>query len=197
MEFQKLETDELMIRPLSSEDVPAIFQLSREKSLGDWIPDQVYKDENEAAEVIEFLKSQYGPSPDPSQRPFVLGVALKRTGEVIGHVGLSPLSDGEVEIGYAIGEAMTLDQAVTAIFAAVAEYRRSKFDVGWATRNTETPAPITIAQGPPNSDRREYFAAHGSAPSPQQAQAINLIHRSSRSSDPNRILSDRRTAESP
>ncbi len=104
MEFKQLETDALIIRTLSNADVQTIFRLSREKSLGEWIPDQVYADEQEAAGVIDFLKSQYEPSPDPAIRPFVLGIALKETGELIGHVGLSPLTDGEIEIGYAVGE---------------------------------------------------------------------------------------------
>lgn len=104
MEFKHLETDAIVIRSSSSADVPTVFRLSREKSLGKWIPDQVYEDENEAAEVIDFLKSQYEPSPDPVHRPFVLGIALKENGELIRHVGLRPLTDGEIEIGYAIAE---------------------------------------------------------------------------------------------
>ncbi|MBN2858465.1 MAG: GNAT family N-acetyltransferase, partial [Candidatus Delongbacteria bacterium] len=73
-----------------------------ENGMKQWIPDQVYSDENEAREVLEFLISCYE-KPDPKRRPFVTGIALRDTGELIGHAGLSPLN-GEVEIGYAVEE---------------------------------------------------------------------------------------------
>lgn len=129
MEFEKLETETLVVRPLAISDVRTIFRLSQEKSLGEWIPDQVYEDEAEAASVIEFLKLQYEPSPDPAQRPFVLGVALKETGELIGHVGLSSLSDGEIEIGYAIGEAHQGNGFATQAVAAVSRWALSNLDL--------------------------------------------------------------------
>lgn len=130
MEFQQLEAEELIIRPLSEEDAPTIFRLSREKSLGDWIPDQVYEDENEAIQVINFLRSQYGPSPDPRERPFVLAVTLRKTEELIGHAGLSPLTNGEVEIGYAIGESHQKRGYASQAVAAVSR---------WATSNLGLP----------------------------------------------------------
>ncbi len=74
MEFEKLETRKLLIRQLTDKDTPTIFRLSQEKSLGEWMPDQVYRDEAQTANVIEFLKSQYKPFPDPTRRPFVLGI---------------------------------------------------------------------------------------------------------------------------
>lgn len=119
MSFTRLETKHLVIRPFTAADTKTIYLLSREKSLGEWIPDQVYEDENEAAKVIDFLISQYSPSPNPKERPFVLAIELKSSGEVIGHVGLSALTDAEVEIGYAIAEAHIgrgfASEAVTAI----------------------------------------------------------------------------------
>lgn len=129
MEFRQLETEDLIIRPLSEEDVATIFRLSREKSLGDWIPDQVYDNESEAAEVIRFLKSQYEPSPNPRERPFILGVTLGKTGEVIGHVGLSPLTDGEVEIGYAIGESHQKRGFASQAAAAVCNWAMLNLDL--------------------------------------------------------------------
>lgn len=122
MGFQRLETEELVIRLFSNKDASAIFRLSQEKSLGEWIPDQVYENEEKAAEVIEFLKSQYEPSPDPRTRPFVLGIVLRATGEIIGHVGLSPLTDSQVEIGYAIGEAYQGKGFATQAVAAVSKW---------------------------------------------------------------------------
>ena len=70
----------------------------------EWLPDQVYRDEAQALEVLDHLVAQYA-SPAPArQAPYVLGVCLAASGELIGHVGLSPWRDG-VEIGYAIGDA--------------------------------------------------------------------------------------------
>jgi [ribosomal protein S5]-alanine N-acetyltransferase len=129
MEFLQLETEKLLIRPLSIEDVPTIFRLSREKSLGDWIPDQVYENEKEAAEVIAFLNSQYKPFPAPQKRPFVLGIALRRNQELIGHVGLSPLTEGEVEIGYAIGEKHQKQGYASEAVAALCEWAILNLDI--------------------------------------------------------------------
>ncbi len=66
-----------------------------------WIPDQVYEDERNATEVLQYLTAQYGEREAPAQAPYVLGICLKRSSELIGHVGLSPL-DNQVEIGYAV-----------------------------------------------------------------------------------------------
>lgn len=100
--FHQLMTQNLILRPFTINDVRRIYQLSQEDGLKQWIPDQVYKDENEAKDVIEYLMSQYQ-SPDPHKSPLVVAVVQKSTDEVIGHVGLSP-KDDLVEIGYAIEE---------------------------------------------------------------------------------------------
>lgn len=100
--FKSLTTKDLIIRLFSLSDVKTIFHLSQEKSLKEWIPDQVYKDEAEARNILEFLIAQYEFSIEPILRPFVMAVETK-TGQLIGHVGLSARGD-EVEIGYAIGE---------------------------------------------------------------------------------------------
>lgn len=98
-----LETSHLLLKYLSLEDAQKIFELSQEKGMKKWIPDQVYTDFQEAKQVIEFLKSHYSAKPNPKSAPFVLGVAIRDTGELIGHVGLSPVGNN-VEIGYAIAE---------------------------------------------------------------------------------------------
>lgn len=116
--IQTLETNDLIIRPFTQTDIKSVYQLSQEPSLAKWIPDQVYSGEKEAADVVSFLISQYQDQPMPNQRPFVLALKFKKTKELIGHVGLSPLR-GEVEIGYAVAEKQCgkgyATQAVTAI----------------------------------------------------------------------------------
>jgi len=79
------------------EDAEAIFRMSQEETLKQRIPDQVYDSVEEAAEIAAFLMDKA----KTEEWPFVLGIALQTTGELIGHVGLSPVEEG-VEIGYAI-----------------------------------------------------------------------------------------------
>lgn len=96
-----LETENLLIRFFKMEDTAKVFQMSQEDGLRRWIPDQVYSDEAEAQGVIEFLSAQYANPPQPRTAPYVLGIELKKSNELIGHVGLSPVGD-DIEIGYAI-----------------------------------------------------------------------------------------------
>lgn len=98
-----IETDRLVLRPFTLEDVPALYRMSQEDGMAKWIPDQVYEDEEEAKGVVEFLMAQYGEKSTPKEAPYVIGVVLKDTDELIGHVGLSPLGE-DVELGYAIAE---------------------------------------------------------------------------------------------
>ena len=77
--------------------------MSQEASTKKWLPSQVYRDEAHAASVIAFLASHYRPDIDPRAAPYVLGIEMKATGELVGHVGLSPLHR-EVEVGFAVKE---------------------------------------------------------------------------------------------
>ena len=96
-----IETENLILRYFSMDDVQKVLDMSKEEGMLKWIPDQAYEDEQETAEVIEFLRNQYTDEPAPDKAPYVLGLELKNSGELIGHVGLSPTEDG-VEIGYAV-----------------------------------------------------------------------------------------------
>lgn len=129
MSLRNLETNHLVVRPICEADIQSFYRLSKEASLGQWIPDQVYKDEEEASGAIRFLMSQYQKSLNPSERPIVLAVDLKTTGEVIGHVGLSPLHGG-VEIGYAIGEEYCGKGYATEAVSAVAGWALAELNVG-------------------------------------------------------------------
>ena len=50
-----IETKKLLLRPFTLNDTGKVFQMSLEDGMKKWIPDQVYDDENEAHEVLEFL----------------------------------------------------------------------------------------------------------------------------------------------
>lgn len=98
-----IATDRLIIRELCLDDLEAFYMFSRERSMKDWIPDQVYSDIEEANEVIEFLISKYTDDLTKVGYPYVMALVLKDTDKLIGHVGLSAIPEG-IEIGYAIGE---------------------------------------------------------------------------------------------
>lgn len=95
----KCETERLILRRFRESDINTVYELSREAGLMKYLPDQCYGDIGEAADTVRFLIDRCR----EKAFPYVLAVELKRTGELIGHVGLSELPGG-IEIGYAIGE---------------------------------------------------------------------------------------------
>jgi len=113
-----LATARLRLRPFTLDDVPKVFVMSGEEGISRWIPDQVYEDESEAAEVVRALMARTAKAPDPRAQPYVLGVEQTETRSLIGHVGLSP-ARGSVEIGYAIEQRLQgkgfATEAVTAM----------------------------------------------------------------------------------
>ena len=96
-----ISTSRLRLRAFTLTDVPKLFVMSVEEGMRRWIPDQVYRDEQHAEQVVRALVAYTDLVPDPRARPFVLGIEHVETGLLIGHVGLSA-ARGSVEIGYAI-----------------------------------------------------------------------------------------------
>jgi ribosomal-protein-alanine N-acetyltransferase len=96
-----IETPSLLLRRFVPADTKKVFRMSQEESMKAWIPSQVYRDEAHAGSVVMFLISQYASGGDPRTVPIVLGVQLKATAELVGHIGLSPFNEA-VEVGYAI-----------------------------------------------------------------------------------------------
>ena len=96
-----MNTARLSLRPFSLEDVPQIFQMSLEQGIQDYMPDQVYSDEIQTKEVVKLLNAQITRHVHPKNGPIVLGIYLKKSTSVIGHVSLGPAFN-EVEVGYAI-----------------------------------------------------------------------------------------------
>ena len=96
-----IQTPSLFLRPFVPEDSAKVFIMSQESGMRDWLPDQVYKDEQTALNVLNDLIAQYDKPATPVNGPYVLAICLKHTGELIGHIGLSPKGT-QVEIGYAI-----------------------------------------------------------------------------------------------
>ena len=98
-----LSTARLLLRPFTLVDTPKIFAMSHEAGMRRWIPDQVYRDEEHADQIVRALMAHTASEPDPRARPYVLGIEETATGVLVGHVGLSA-ARGSVEIGYAIEE---------------------------------------------------------------------------------------------
>lgn len=93
--------DEIYLKEFTDSDIGKIYEMSKEDHLIQYLPDQEYQDLNEAKEVVEFLMGMYNQEINPLERPYVLGVYERKTGKIIGHVGLSNYKD-RIEIGYAI-----------------------------------------------------------------------------------------------
>lgn len=113
-------TPPVTLRRFTPADAARVFAMSRQRGMVDWIPDQVYDDEQHASEVLDYLIAQYDNPDAPAKAPFVLGVCLRDTGELVGHVGLSPAGD-DVEIGYAIDDAHQGKGLATAAVRAMAD----------------------------------------------------------------------------
>lgn len=97
------ESKRLIMRELNLADTRQIYEYSREESMKKGIPNQVYKSMREAKEIIDFLRLSYTVLSRHVRFPYVLGIEIKDTQQLIGHVGLSEIREG-IEIGYAIGE---------------------------------------------------------------------------------------------
>jgi len=121
-EYQMITSARLLLRPFSLADVPTVFALSLEDGIRRWMPDQVYRDVSDADRVIRALMAHTANPPQPHVHPYVLGVEHRETGNLIGHVGLSP-ARGSVEIGYAIADRLQGQGLATEAVAAAA---------GWA-----------------------------------------------------------------
>lgn len=123
-----ITTDRLIIRDLSLDDVRDFYKFSREKSMKDWIPDQVYENMEEAKEVVGFLMSKYTDDLTNVSYPFVMAVQLKDTNELIGHVGLSEIPEG-IEVGYAIGESYQKKGYATEAVGVFTDWAKRKLNL--------------------------------------------------------------------
>ena len=121
-----LETQSLVLRPFTPLDTQKVYALSQEDGMKKWIPSQVYQDEVHAASVLAFLVSQYRTDVDPRTSPYVLGIELKTTNELVGHVGLSPLQ-GDVEVGFAVGQSQQRKGIATEAVHALSEWAAARY----------------------------------------------------------------------
>ena len=127
-EFPIVETHSIYLRAFTLDDSEKVFKMSIENGMKEWIPDQVYSDQNHAKEVLDFLIQQYNICLGPSEIPIVFGVCLKSSNELIGHVGLSPYN-GDAEIGYAIENKQQKKGYATEAILAMTTWAFKKFNL--------------------------------------------------------------------
>ena len=98
-----ITTPSLRLRLLVLDDAERFRALNGEPSTRRWLPSHVYPTADAAIAALRFLISAYASPGDPRHGPYVLAVDDGRSGELLGHVGFSPIDD-EVEVSYAIAE---------------------------------------------------------------------------------------------
>ena len=121
------ETERLVIRRFRDEDARPLYENHLDDEVRRWFPNECYADLEEARDAIRF----YAGCVDKGQLPFVLGVALKETGELIGDTGVSEVEGkpGETEIGYCIGRPYRRRGYAAELLAAVSDYIAARFRI--------------------------------------------------------------------
>jgi RimJ/RimL family protein N-acetyltransferase len=146
-ENMSIETKNLVIRPFNLLDTEKVYQMSQEASMKAFLPDQVYESLEQTKGVIEFLMSKYGHQSIVDQLPYVLGIELKATNELIGHLGLSRIDKG-IEIGYAIGKKYQGHNYATEAVKAMTKLALSNSLVNeiWAVIDVKNKASIRVLE---------------------------------------------------
>jgi ribosomal-protein-alanine N-acetyltransferase len=72
--IEPIHTTSLVLREFKKEDVHRVYVMSLEPGMQDWIPDQVYRSQEHASEVLDYLMRQYKDLQSPVMAPCVLGL---------------------------------------------------------------------------------------------------------------------------
>ena len=121
------ETERLAVRKFREDDARQLYENHMDDAVRKWFPNECYADEAEALDAIRF----YADCVDNGHLPFVLGVELKETKELIGDTGISEV-DGkpeESEIGYCIGEKYRGKGYASELLDAVSGFVASRFGI--------------------------------------------------------------------
>lgn len=95
-----LETDRLLVRTLTIDDAEVFFALSQEPITKRELPEEVLPSLEKTRKRLRCIVHNYA----TGKYPQAFAVVLKQTGEIIGHIGLSPIEFFRVEIEYAIAD---------------------------------------------------------------------------------------------
>jgi len=120
-----IETERLIIRKFSDEDARQLYENHLDEAVRKWFPNECYADLEEARGAIRF----YADCVDNGHLPFVLGVELKETGELIGDTGISEVEGkpDESEIGYCIGQQYRGKGYATELLDAICGFVAARF----------------------------------------------------------------------
>ena len=142
-----LRTKHLRIREFTLDDKNRVYQMSREPGIRRWLPDQVYANIEEAKGVLEYLISKYERQGELNKLPYILGIELISTNELIGHIGLSPIEEG-IEIGYGIEENKQGLGYATEAVAKFCPWALKEFDLDciWGVVNKENKGSIKVLE---------------------------------------------------
>ena len=121
------ETEQLLIRKFMDSDAEQLYENHMDDEVRKWFPNECYADPEEALEAIRF----YADCVENGHLPFVLGVELKETGELIGDTGISEVEGktDETEIGYCIGQKYRGKGYATELLSAASGFVASRFDI--------------------------------------------------------------------
>ena len=121
------ETEHLTVRKFMDGDARKLYENHADDEVRKWFPNECYADPEEALEAIRF----YADCVDRESLPYVLGVELKETGELIGDTGISEVEGkpDETEIGYCIGQQYRGKGYASELLDAISGFVASRFGV--------------------------------------------------------------------
>ena len=121
------ETERLLIRKFMDSDAEQLYENHMDDEVRKWFPNECYADPEEALDAARF----YADCIRSGRLPFVLGVELKETGELIGDTGISEVEGkpDETEIGYCIGAPYRGKGYAVELLRAVSGFVASRFGV--------------------------------------------------------------------
>lgn len=153
------ETEHLIVRKFKAEDAKQLYENHMDEEVRKWFPNECYADLEEAQDAILF----YADCVDYDKLPFVLGVELKETGELIGDAGISEVEGkpGETEVGYCIGPKYRGKGYATELLQAISDFVVSHFGIGviWGRVVYGNDASVKVLEKSGNQFVRKEFGA--------------------------------------
>jgi len=83
------ETESLIVRKLSLDDVELLFKYSQEEIVRKELPDEVFESIIETKKAIEYFMSNYD-----NKYPLVYGIILKTKNIIMGYISLNTIDRG-------------------------------------------------------------------------------------------------------
>lgn len=124
---QIFESERLQFRIFNSSDVETLFSIHSEEEVKRWIPNEHYEDKEETLDAIDF----FAECVNNNKLPFVVGIILKETRELIGDTGVNFVEgkEDEVEIGYIISQKYAGKGYATEAVKAMSMFVANNFDI--------------------------------------------------------------------